>query len=127
MGYDAEWGVLGAVHAGGPIERERIWIMARAREDGRLCRLFDEVDGTQRARGNAAEWGEDWNVSEMVSTHSALRGTWEDQPDPPPMVDELASWVDQLGCTGNGQVPAVVRLAWHTLHERLSKRVGNGA
>jgi DNA (cytosine-5)-methyltransferase 1 len=28
MGYDAEWGVLGAHHAGAPHKRDRIWILA---------------------------------------------------------------------------------------------------
>jgi DNA (cytosine-5)-methyltransferase 1 len=28
LGYDARWGVLGAVHAGAPHKRERIWIVA---------------------------------------------------------------------------------------------------
>lgn len=28
MGYDAEWGVLGAVHSGAPHKRDRIWIVA---------------------------------------------------------------------------------------------------
>ena len=30
LGYDAEWGVLGAVHAGAPHKRERIWITAHS-------------------------------------------------------------------------------------------------
>ena len=30
MGHDARWGVLGAVHAGAPHKRERIWIVAHA-------------------------------------------------------------------------------------------------
>lgn len=30
MGYDARWGVLGAVHAGAPHKRDRIWIVADA-------------------------------------------------------------------------------------------------
>jgi DNA (cytosine-5)-methyltransferase 1 len=34
MGYDAEWGVLGAVHAGAPHKRERIWIVAHRQEHG---------------------------------------------------------------------------------------------
>ena len=29
MGFDAEWGVLGAHHAGAPHKRDRIWILAR--------------------------------------------------------------------------------------------------
>ena len=30
LGYDAQWGVLGAVNAGAPHKRERIWIVAHA-------------------------------------------------------------------------------------------------
>jgi DNA (cytosine-5)-methyltransferase 1 len=32
MGYNAAWGVVAAEHAGAPHKRERIWIMADARE-----------------------------------------------------------------------------------------------
>ena len=32
LGYDAEWGVLGAVHAGAPHERERIWVLAHTND-----------------------------------------------------------------------------------------------
>jgi DNA (cytosine-5)-methyltransferase 1 len=34
MGYDAEWGVLGAADVGAPHKRERIWIMGYTRSDG---------------------------------------------------------------------------------------------
>lgn len=34
MGFDAEWGVLGAYHAGAPHKRERIWIMAHSIGEG---------------------------------------------------------------------------------------------
>jgi DNA (cytosine-5)-methyltransferase 1 len=34
MGYDARWGVLGAVHAGAHHRRERIWIVANAKGYG---------------------------------------------------------------------------------------------
>ena len=33
MGYDARWGVLGAVDAGAPHKRDRIWILAHATND----------------------------------------------------------------------------------------------
>lgn len=122
LGYDAEWGVLGAVHAGGPCERERIWIVASSRENRRVCRVLSQVDGAEGARRNTAKRSEDWNLSEVGQTGVAIRGTWQDQPGPTPVADELAFWVDELACTGNGQVPAVVRLAWHTLHERLMNR-----
>jgi len=119
MGYDAEWGVLGAVHAGGPCERERIWIVASSRENGRVCRIFSQVDGAEGARRNTSERSQDWNLSKVGQAGAAIRSAWQDQPGPTPVADELAVWVDELACTGNGQVPAVVRLAWHTLHERL--------
>jgi len=32
MGYDAEWGIVGAHHAGAPHKRDRIWIVAYANE-----------------------------------------------------------------------------------------------
>ena len=39
MGYDAEWGVLGAVDLGAPHQRERIWIVANANRVGMEERL----------------------------------------------------------------------------------------
>ena len=122
LGYDAEWGVLGAVHAGGPIERERIWIVAGASENGRVRRVQLEVDGEKGERGNTTQRCQNRNMSKVGQEGGPLPSTWADQPNPTPMADELAVWVDELSCTGNGQVPAVVRLAWHTLHERLMSR-----
>ena len=34
MGYDAEWGVVGAHHAGAPHKRDRIWIVANSDNNG---------------------------------------------------------------------------------------------
>lgn len=119
MGYDAEWGVLGAIHAGGPCERERIWVMASSAENRRICGLQPQINGMEGARGNEAERGQDRHIPKVGQEGVAVCSTWQDQPDPAPVADELAVWVDELACTGNGQVPAVVRLAWHTLHERL--------
>ncbi len=42
-------------------------------------------------------------------------GWWIAEPDVGRVVNGLASRVDRLRCIGNGQVPAVVRLAWHCL------------
>jgi DNA (cytosine-5)-methyltransferase 1 len=35
MGYDAQWGVVGAHHASAPHKRDRIWIVANRAEHGR--------------------------------------------------------------------------------------------
>ena len=50
MGYDARWGVLGAIHAGAPHERKRIWIVANAR-----CGRHDESDAGEIQFARRAE------------------------------------------------------------------------
>lgn len=40
-------------------------------------------------------------------------GSWENAI--PRVSDGIPRWVDRLKSIGNGQVPAVVRLAWHTI------------
>jgi len=42
-------------------------------------------------------------------------GWWRAEPEMGRVADGVAARVDQLRCLGNGQVPAVVRLAWRTL------------
>lgn len=113
LGYDAEWGVLGAVHAGAPHERERIWIVANANEARR------------KAQGSGAVL-QKWH-SQIWGDTAACKSWWGTERGLGRMAHGVANRVDRLSCTGNGQVPAVVRLAWNTLHERLSKRLGNGA
>ena len=44
LGYDARWGVLGAVDAGAPHKRDRIWIVANA-EHGRYTDAVSGVNG----------------------------------------------------------------------------------
>ena len=45
-------------------------------------------------------------------------GWWEAEPDVGRVADGVASRVDRLRALGNGQVPAVVRLAWRELQAR---------
>lgn len=52
-------------------------------------------------------------------------GSWEDAE--PRVATGIAARVDRLSALGNGQVPQVMAMAFCILHERLSKRVGNGA
>ena len=44
-------------------------------------------------------------------------GSWENAV--PRVANKVANRVDRLRCLGNGQVPAVVRLAWETLFSRI--------
>jgi DNA (cytosine-5)-methyltransferase 1 len=101
LGYDARWGVVGADAAGAPHKRERIWIVAnsqrheqsrpepRMRKAGRMGRKLKPV-----------AWNGDWQ-----DRLRELRG----------MGDGMARNVDRTDAIRNGQVPAVVRLAWNLL------------
>ena len=48
MGYDARWGVLGAIDAGAPHKRDRIWIVANAAGDGRRQGITDSARRRER-------------------------------------------------------------------------------
>lgn len=210
MGFDAEWGVLGAYHSGAPHRRERIWIAAHSEVNGRRSRRAgrpypgsarepeqalpvlahaecaerrpsgagwrgdqgwresyslperEEVSGgfgagrevvahstrvqqgrpeqrTERERAWAC--GEPCHVanSESITEWPGLRQNektgerrgrsgdgsskngswWESEPDVGRVAHGVAARVDRLKALGNGQVPAVVRLAWETLSEDL--------
>ena len=112
MGYDAEWGVLGAVHAGAPHERERVWILAHAKGIGhgkrREAEYVLEADGGQNRQVLPELTSPTW---------------WKAEPDVGRVADGVAARVDRAKAIGNGQVPAVVRLAWHTLYERIQSRM----
>lgn len=112
LGYDAQWGVLGADAVGAHHRRDRIWILAYTSCE-RLEKLefsakCDQV-GFNTRRNDAALW-------------------WERDPaDGPPesrvgrVANGVANRVDRLKAIGNGQVPAVVVEAWWQLLERINK------
>ncbi len=111
LGFDAKWGVLGAADAGAPHQRDRIWVMANSQgmfRDGRADHAGGSSEGTKTSRslpkpGNA---GRD---------SGSERDWWSAEPSMGRVAHGLASPVDRLHAIGNGQVPAVVRLAWETL------------
>jgi DNA (cytosine-5)-methyltransferase 1 len=44
-----------------------------------------------------------------------MEGRTETEPKLLGMDDGLGNWMDRIKAIGNGQVPAVVRAAWHLL------------
>jgi DNA (cytosine-5)-methyltransferase 1 len=157
LGYDARWGVLGAVDAGAPHRRERIWIVA----DALGLRELQPQGGEPDERGWAGDRGADVADADEKrwDGRSRMQGTrwrresknsgagmgdatsprfqagtcspqqrptpqpgqpqrpsgWLSEPDVGRVADGVAHRVDRLKALGNGQVPAVVRLAWETL------------
>jgi DNA (cytosine-5)-methyltransferase 1 len=115
MGYDAEWGVLGAHHANGPHKRERIWILAYSAE---IRKDWMAAKQPKNAKEICFECAGEWPPVPM-DLHPFI------QPIDPKagggierMDDGLAEGMDRLERTGNGQVPAVVMLAWQVLMAR---------
>jgi DNA (cytosine-5)-methyltransferase 1 len=135
LGFDAEWGVLGASDIGAKHHRKRIWIVARQRK-------------VLSHSNNGIKWGQQQSQSvektqgsNMADTYNSLGGgrcwrfggaqkrtqEWDlhtifNQPEPVRMVDGVAARVDRLKAIGNGQVPQVAAIAWELLTERLDER-----
>jgi DNA (cytosine-5)-methyltransferase 1 len=110
MGFDAEWGVLGAHHSGAPHKRDRIWILARDSD----C----DSEPTQSVHDEAPRVP-GLDVSD-THTDACSPSWWKSEPNVGRVAHGLAARVDRLRCIGNGQVPAVAALAWETLIERFN-------
>jgi DNA (cytosine-5)-methyltransferase 1 len=99
MGYDAQWGVLGAWHAGAPHKRDRLWLVA-----------YSDSGGEHALPLNA-----------KVACASEHIGPWATEPGVGRVAYGVANRMDRLRAVGNGQVPAVVKIAWETLKRSTSR------
>jgi DNA (cytosine-5)-methyltransferase 1 len=106
MGFDAEWGVIGAGHLGAWHLRERIWIVASDNKQERIPR----VRAKSLSRQHRIPWRQD------VRRIEDLQGR-RDIPDA--LVcgvrNGVADYVDRISAIGNGQVPRVAATAWRML------------
>lgn len=118
MGYDAQWACLSASDCGAPHIRDRIWIVANARQERCLGYVRSRNDGKKRERRIKTIRGKNWVATDVGQEVIALRDRWADQPSPPPVADGMASWLDELAATGNGQVPRVAATAFTILSGR---------
>jgi DNA (cytosine-5)-methyltransferase 1 len=141
MGYDAEWGIVGAHHAGAPHKRDRIWIVAYAqgsrtgndgKNNGSRSGEINSPDNASRARRGDDRPQDGKAVADANGTgckeqrfaisdgqeHETAEcgGWWATEPDVGRVANGVASRVDRLKAIGNGQVPSVAQLAWETLN-----------
>ncbi|WP_061233763.1 DNA cytosine methyltransferase [Leptospira interrogans] len=105
MGFNAIWGVLGANHAGAPQKRERIWILAYSNEIGRRA-TQEEAIFSGRSAIEFCPW-------------------WSMEPTLDRVAYGLANQLDRGRAIGEGQVPAVVRLAWNILNNIRKNETGD--
>jgi len=132
LGYDARWGVVGAVDAGAPHKRDRIWIVADAegqrlpadlletgaptppgREEDKCRRHFqpERHCGSLGSRAYPPTPGDpEWSRTAQKAwpTPCADRALYGDS-------ERHSTRVDRIKAIGNGQVPAVAALAWRLL------------
>lgn len=129
LGFDAEWGVLGADDAGAPHRRERIWILAhspsnRYRQGGEIRDLRGQ-DGRPHGKLLPEPCGHGL-PSEVAYPFGDRRqewrpGWWTTEPALGRVAHGVAHRVDRLKAIGNGQVPQVAALAFRTLYIRLTQ------
>ena len=100
MGYDADWGVLGADACGFPHHRARLWLVAHAQRGERRPEQHDGAGGRMGWEQQSPAWDTDW-----PRVIAQFRGDRYG----------LADRLDRTDAVRNGQVPAVARLAWRTL------------
>jgi DNA (cytosine-5)-methyltransferase 1 len=103
LGFDAQWGVLGAAELGAKHRRERIWIAAHSQLHGRDGR-------TLRGRAGASE-----DERRLLKLEGLA--AWGSEPDVARVVDGVATPLDKarVKALGNGQVPQVAAAAWRLL------------
>lgn len=134
LGYDARWCVLGAIDAGAPHLRERIWMLADA--DGDRWQPRRPNNATQKQGRRQSDRGH-FKSDDMADPHGPGSSVWEgfgrdpiqklptiigsnwwkSEPRLGRMADGVADRMDRLKAIGNGQVPAVAALAWQILTE----------
>lgn len=128
LGFATEHGVLGAHHAGAPHKRDRIWILAcnSDRDSEPTQPVDDEASGMPSLDVSDTNGGQREGVqcAERIESEHAdacSPSWWKSEPNMGRVAHGVAARVDRLRCIGNGQVPAVAALAWHTLIERLNE------
>lgn len=136
MGFDAQWGVLGAHDVGAPHRRERCWIVGNAISDGwetgrhdnrehdrsepgadgeNTDALADSYRDDKHGRGRTLQVGGKWRESASAKDGDAARVEWRTEPDVGRVADGVAARVDRLKAIGNGQVPQCAAEAWRIL------------
>jgi DNA (cytosine-5)-methyltransferase 1 len=122
MGFDAEWGVLGADTVGAYHRRDRIWVVAYASsiglDDGPNKRntLQKQTVCQDKSKNRNRVWSEA-NKCVSVDDWKAFATDFFG------MDDGVADRLDRLKAAGNGQVSEVARTAWNVLKGRLDERV----
>lgn len=111
LGFDANWGVLGADAFGGEHHRERFWLVAFPQGFARP-QTSEEIS-TERIENDA------WKNFVRRPRRSETEPNWFLHPSYfDREIDAVANRMDRTKAIGNGQVPIVAATAWKLLSGR---------
>lgn len=130
MGYDAEWGCIGAHNANAPHKRERIWVVAYSKQNGfdvpTLKRSVDTpVLNTTQGKNSTSKFAGGDTSCLLASEPPRCKNVptspswWDSEPELGRVANGIPNWMDRVERLGNAQVPAVARLAFELLTERI--------
>ena len=129
MGYDSQWGIVGAHHVGAPHRRNRIWILAT---DSNCKRGRTATEQKQRSQ-NSTKLRHDGSKTTLADSNCNRESTfpinaktgsgssfprtgwWKSEPDVGRVANGVANRMDRLKAIGNGQVPLVAASAFKLL------------
>lgn len=140
IGYDARWTIIGADDAGFPHHRKRFWLLGYPigtgleRHSGDVQKTGGDsasvgsttppglrFSGWQRAVSfpdNPTTGNPEYQFCWIEKQLWARRKTRFVEPSVGRVAHGVAHRMDRLTAIGNGQVPAVVKLAWEFLNEK---------
>jgi DNA (cytosine-5)-methyltransferase 1 len=106
LGYCVRWGVFSCADAddNAPQVGKRVFAVATSGSNG-----------LEEAKSRLAERQETWQSIMSSSTNRTAWSLRVPEPSIPCMVDGMADYMGEVSAIGNGQVPAVVKLAWEVL------------
>jgi len=112
LGYDAQWGIVGADNVGGDHIRKRIWILAytssiRMQRHLGKTKVFSET--LQRGSGSKV------SLQELAGIQFGITRSGSIKPLLARREDDVADRSKRLKSIGNGQVPLVAATAWRIL------------
>ena len=112
MGFDAKWGIMGAVDAGLHHNRKRLWLVAYTNGNG--SQGFYTLSSAKAHQSSSAQR---FYIARVVGEvqrggKNCIPESWILRAS-----NGMAARVDRTVAIGNGQVPAVAAMAWRILSD----------
>jgi len=110
MGFDARWGIMGAIDAGLHHNRKRLWLVAYADCNG--SQGVNTESGAKAHKSSSTQWIDIARVVGEVQRggKNCIPESWILRAS-----NGVAARMDRTVAIGNGQVPAVAAMAWDML------------